>query len=191
VSDLLSNLPDDLGRAVEFHGHLCPGLAMGYRAARIAMRELGADRPEDEGLVAVVENDTCAVDAVQFLTGCTFGKGNLVFRDYGKQVLTLAVRPSGRAVRVALRPRDQGDEGEEEPSREERIRLLLEAPEEELFSVRHLTAELPPKAEIRPSVRCDLCGEPVMDTRARRIDGLTLCIPCADARADGGEPPPG
>ena len=78
----------DLRDAIQFHGHLCPGLALGYRVAKAALRELGADRPHDEELVAIVENDSCAADAVQYITGCTFGKGNLIFSDFGKHVYT-------------------------------------------------------------------------------------------------------
>src|SRR5512147_320750 len=92
---------DDLRDAIQFHGHLCPGLALGYRVAKAALRELGADRPQDEELVAVVENDSCAADAIQFITGCTFGKGNLIFRDYGKHVYTIFNRRSGRGVRIS------------------------------------------------------------------------------------------
>jgi len=89
---------------VEFHGHSCPGLALGYRATLAGLEALSSDRAEDEELVAIVENDSCAVDAVQCLGGCTYGKGNLFVRQYGKQVYTFALRESGRAVRVALRP---------------------------------------------------------------------------------------
>nr|WP_279383444.1 FmdE family protein [Methanobacterium formicicum] len=27
------------------------------------------------------------MDAIQVITGCTFGKGNLIFKDYGKKRL--------------------------------------------------------------------------------------------------------
>ncbi len=57
---------------------------------------------QDEEIVAVVENDSCAVDAVQVLTGCTFGKGNLLFKDHGKQVYTFINRNTNDAVRVSL-----------------------------------------------------------------------------------------
>jgi len=77
---------DDLREAIQFHGHHCPGLALAYRVAKAALREFGAGRPQDEELVAVVENDSCAADAIQFITGCTFGKGNLIFHDFGKHV---------------------------------------------------------------------------------------------------------
>src|SRR5512146_997123 len=91
----------DLRETVQFHGHLCPGLALGYRVAKAALRELKADRPHDEELVAIVENDSCSADAIQFVTGCTFGTGNLVFRDYGKHVYTLYNRKTGSGVRIS------------------------------------------------------------------------------------------
>lgn len=74
---------------IQFHGHECPGLAMGYKMATAAMNKLGSIRAEDEQIVAIVENDACGVDALQCVTGCTFGKGNLIFRDYGKHVFTI------------------------------------------------------------------------------------------------------
>lgn len=48
------------------------GLAIGIRAAEIALREI---RPhaEDEEVIAIVATDMCAVDAIQYLVGCTFG----------------------------------------------------------------------------------------------------------------------
>jgi formylmethanofuran dehydrogenase subunit E len=66
-----------------FHGHWCPGLAIGIRASEWVLKEMG--KAPDEEIVAVVETDMCGVDAVQYLTGCTFGKGNLIHKDYGKK----------------------------------------------------------------------------------------------------------
>jgi formylmethanofuran dehydrogenase subunit E len=167
----------DLAEVARFHGHLCPGLAIGYRAAKIALEALAAERAEDEELVAIVENDSCSADAVQWITGCTFGKGNFIFRDYGKQVFTLALRPSGRAVRVALKARPQAEP--ESQDRETRTNWLLHAPAEDLFDVRTTTIRLPEPAQIRESLVCDTCGEAVMPTRAVERDGRTLCIPCS------------
>jgi len=87
---------------VVFHGHSCPGLALGYRAAMAALEELSLKHSEDEEIVCIVENDSCAVDAVQVITGCTFGKGNLIFKDYGKQVYTFIDRKAGRAIRISV-----------------------------------------------------------------------------------------
>ncbi|MEW6425109.1 MAG: FmdE family protein [Bacillota bacterium] len=196
----------DWEKAVEFHGHSCPGLATGYRAAQIALRELAETRAADEELVAIVENDACGVDAVQVLTGCTLGKGNLLFRDYGKHVFTFICRNSGRAVRIAVKGgawRQGGEDSrelrekvmsgaaapeEEELFRrrqEERIHHILEAPEEEFCAVRHVNVELPPKARIFPSVTCAFCGEPVAEARARVREGKFACIPCAGEYSRG------
>ena len=76
-------IPEDLKAASTFHGHICPGLIIGYRAAKLAAKELDIRRDKDEELVAVVENDACGVDAIQWLLGCTIGKGNLIFHDQG------------------------------------------------------------------------------------------------------------
>src|SRR4030043_344956 len=90
---------------IRFHGHACPGLAIGYRMARAAMEALGASRSADEEIVAIVENDACGVDALQYLTGCTFGKGNLIFKDYGKHVYTIYNRKTKKGVRVVFNDR--------------------------------------------------------------------------------------
>jgi len=172
----MNRFPRELKRTIAFHGHLCPGLLIGYRAAKIGLARLGARRSEDEELIAIVENNSCAADAVQVLTGATLGKGNLFFRDLGKQVFTFAIRPSGKAVRVSLKP------GAFPPgvSREERSERLLQASNDELFMIEEKSIELPSEAEIRRSVICAACGEPVMDTRTRKVNGRVLCIPCAE-----------
>jgi len=173
--------PRDLDAVVRFHGHLCPGLALGFRAAETAMAALAAHRAEDEQLIAIVENDSCSADAVQYVTGCTFGKGNFFFRDYGKQVLTLALRASGQAVRIALRAQRRGEPAGAD--RQARINWLLHAPAEDLFEVMMTTIALPEAARVQESVLCDGCGEVVMSTRATARDGRTLCIPCAQEQA--------
>ena len=92
-------------KCAEFHGHTCPGLATGFRVAVEAMARLGLDGPETgEELVCVTENDTCAVDAVQVVTGCTMGKGSLLYRGTGKMVFTFYCRRNGRGLRVAVKP---------------------------------------------------------------------------------------
>jgi formylmethanofuran dehydrogenase subunit E len=178
------DLPEELREAVKFHGHLCPGLAIGYRASRTAMDRMGIARAYDEELVCVVENDSCSVDAVQFLTGCTFGKGNLIFKDYGKQVFTFASRQRpGRALRVSLRADaipPPGEDTDPARSREEAIKRLVSAPLDELFRVDDIPFELPPMASIRGSILCDKCGEPTMATRIVERDGQRLCIPCSE-----------
>ncbi len=180
------DIPEELRAAAEFHGHLCPGLTIGYRATREGLQRLGSSRSRDEELVCEVENDSCSVDAVQFLAGCTFGKGNLIYRDYGKQVFTFASRQRpGRAVRVSLRADAVPPPGEgEDPSRrrEAVMERLLTAPAEELFAISEIDYRPPSEAQIRASLPCDECGEPTMETRLVEKGGRRLCIPCSRMR---------
>ena len=173
-------ISDKLAGAIAFHGHYCPGLTIGYRAAEIALRELGVERAEDEELVAICETDACGVDAVQYLTGCTLGKGNLIFRDWGKQVFTFGRRSDGKMIRVAMRygALDGLDRDNPEESRRAKIERLQNGPEAELFDWRWIEKPLPTKARIFKSIRCDQCGEGVMEARARIRDGRVLCPEC-------------
>ena len=188
----------DFVDAVKFHGHACPGLAIGYRVATLALQELGL-RARDEELVAIVENNSCAVDAIQLLCGCTFGKGNLIFKDYGKQVYTFIRRPQPESVRIAVSwvPPPEDPEtaamwkrysgGERSPEvtaavqdrKARKLRSVLDAYDSELFDVKRLVVEMPEPARIYESIACESCGEKVMAPRTKVVDGRVLCIPCS------------
>jgi formylmethanofuran dehydrogenase subunit E len=186
---------EDLRDVVQFHGHLCPGLALGYRVAKAALRELGAERPRDEELVAVVENDSCAADAIQFITGCTFGKGNLIFRDYGKHVYTFYHRRTGKGIRISedfrgfetdqryagLKKRqDAGEDVFREMAefKMQKAAAILRADEQEIMTIAPVTGPPPAEAKIRASVRCAVCGEKFMESRGRVKNGKIVCMPC-------------
>lgn len=195
----------DWEKCRDFHGHACPGLAIGYRTATMALAALASVRSADEELVAIVENDACGVDAVQVLTGCSIGKGNLIYRDYGKSVYTIACRNSGKSVRIAVKNnlwpkmpemvalREKVNAGTANFAEREafhrhqhdRIHYILEMPDEEFCELRHVDVELPPKASIFPSHTCAVCGESVMEPRARVKDGKIVCIPCAEEYTRG------
>jgi len=183
---------------IKFHGHLCPGVTLGYCAAKVAIRELKSGRDVDEQLVAIVENDACGLDAIQMVTGCTIGKGNLIFQDHGKQVFTFINRVTKDAVRVSLRDRENKDDpalkalrekvwsGKATPEESRAMRSMMQAqvdrmliePPEEYFDIRHVTIEIPEKARLFRSVKCSKCGEMVAESRARVQDGGFVCIPC-------------
>lgn len=198
VEDVLNR--EDFKRCLEFHGHLCPGVSIGYRAARAAMDYLAAQRAEDEEVVAVVETDACSADAVQVLTGCTFGKGNFIYRDHGKMVLTLLSRKTGQGVRVAIKPDafapdpehmaliqkvTRGEASEAEKARfhqrhTQRSHDVLVMDTEALFKIEPAKLELPPKARIAPSELCAACGEPTMATKMEAVEGRKLCRDCLE-----------
>jgi formylmethanofuran dehydrogenase subunit E len=184
-------------KTIAFHGHSCPGLAIGIRAAELALKEVG--RAPDEEIVAVVETDMCGVDAIQYLTGCTYGKGNLIHKDYGKNAFTFYRRRDNKAIRLVTRRDVFGDVGpvfkelnrkvqeegltedEEKTWHEIRERIskrLMESDPSEIFEIKEPTAPVPKKARMVGSLVCESCGEPVMETRTRRFHEKVLCIPC-------------
>ena len=197
---------ETLQRVVEFHGHMCPGLAMGVQAAQIALREIGP-HAKDEEVVAQVETDMCAVDAIQFLTGCTFGKGNLIHRDWGKNAYAFWRRSDGLALRIVGRPDAWQRNSEHQTlfakvlsgtaSPDERTRFaevhatesqrLLDTDPDELFDVQEVQAPPPSRARISATVVCTRCDEGAMETRIHRLDGRDLCEPCFNAVLAGEE----
>ncbi|MBN1194815.1 MAG: TraR/DksA C4-type zinc finger protein [Methanomicrobiaceae archaeon] len=198
--------PASFEDAALFHGHVCPGLAFGYRVARRALEECRKGRAEDEELVAVVENDACGIDAIQVVTGCTVGKGNLILHDFGKSVYTFFLRPSGRGVRIAIQQfstdtLDPGlpalstkvRDGEATPDEEaEMLRrtrgvvdTLLRIPDDELLDVTQTTVTIPEPARLFTTATCASCGETVAESRARIRDGKIVCIPCAGSYGRG------
>ena len=188
-------------QAMDFHGHWCPGLAIGIRAAEWALKEMG--KAPDEEIVAVVETDMCAVDAIQSLTGCTFGKGNLIHKDYGKSAFTFYRRQDGKAARLVARPDLHGEarvtlgrlrkkmEGEGLTEEEEKVwretraaiaKRIMESELEDLFKIEPPADPAPKKARVVSSLICESCGESVMETRTRRFQEQVLCIPCFETR---------
>ncbi|MEP6476434.1 MAG: FmdE family protein [Actinomycetota bacterium] len=180
---------------VRFHGHVCPGLALGMRAAAVALEEIGS-HSMDEEVVAFVESDMCGVDAIQVLTGCTFGKGNLIHRDHGKDVYTFFRRSDGRAIRVSKRTgapesvRPGGPEAPDEdvrsgPSVDGWVDAILTCPIEEMYEVREVSVEVPARTRYYRPLACDSCGEPTMETRIRLFDGGRFCPPCFELASAG------
>jgi formylmethanofuran dehydrogenase subunit E len=165
-----------------------------------ALKWLNANRAEDEEIVAIVENDSCAVDAIQVMTGCTFGKGNLFLRDIGKRVYTFCNRQAGKSVRIVeryapfesarlqeLRSAVFGGTATEKQREEwqvhfrDSIDTILNAPANELFSIAEVNTTPPPHAQRFSSLTCSRCGEKVMEPRALRTNSGVYCADCAES----------
>jgi formylmethanofuran dehydrogenase subunit E len=203
----VEEMPLELKNAVEFHGHLCPGVIIGYRVATLARKELELNRSEDEELIAIVENDTCAVDAIQYINGATFGKGNLVFKDHGLHAYTFIERKSGKQIRIELKADVFQEESEQrheilrkqnqnisltdeekailQKARQDMFKKLLTMSDDELFNVKNVDIKVPEKAMIFNSIKCSKCGLMVMETRVRVLDDKFYCIPCWERELAG------
>lgn len=185
-----------LEKAIQFHGHICPELLMGIRAAEFALSYLQAE-PGLEELSTIAENNSCGVDAFQAILGCTVGKGNLYWRDYGKMVYTVFCRSTDRAIRLAQRMdaldipvvekylalRGQEtltpeEEAEQEMLLAEMFEWIMGQPLEKLFNWREVDRPEIDKAAVQKSVPCQKCGEGVMQNRAVLTDDGLLCPEC-------------
>jgi formylmethanofuran dehydrogenase subunit E len=195
----------DVAQVQAFHGHLCPGLAMGIRVAEKALQEMG-ERPGDEEVVAIVETNNCAVDAIQFITGCTFGKGNLIHLDYGKNAFRFIRRKDNKAIRILVRPQAMGAASPEQEQlmkrwragaateeekqqvkeiQKRRLEMILSAPLDDVVEVQNIQPIVPPRAQIFNSVACAACGEKTMETRLHLLDGKAYCPECFEKMTRG------
>jgi len=189
---------EDYKACADFHGHVCMGLTLGYMAAKLGLRYLAEKRAEDEELICIAETDACGCDAIQVLTGCTFGKGNFIYRDIGKMAFTFASRTTGEGVRLAMNPEvmvlpdeeralvdkirsgsaSKEEINEYETLQERRSQSLFDGAPDSFFILKEVTITLPQKARMAPSKLCDQCSEPVMQTKLQIIGDKQFCRDC-------------
>ena len=193
-------MTDDLKSCVEFHGHICPGLIYGYRVAKEAMKLMNLTRSVDEEIVAICENDSCAVDALQVMLGTVTGKGNLIIKNFGKNAYTVLNRSKRQAYRFSRKTRYDytgknkntfdrleaavaaGSASEDDRRNLKRLRVddLLERSFDEIFTTTKVPFDEPLYAQLAPSEPCAICGEMTMAVKLIKLgDGRKACIPCA------------
>jgi formylmethanofuran dehydrogenase subunit E len=194
-----------LKKSAEFHGHICSFSAYGVKAGCYAMRSMALTSKGMEEVIAIVETNNCFSDGIQLTTGCTFGNNGLIFKDIGKTAVTVINRKNSRAIRLSLRKDYLDLKKEKYPevhrlfekivarreivSGEERYKYFklseqiaiseMDVPEEDIFNIKKFALEPPVYAPIYESIVCSICGESVMETRARLKDKKPVCISCA------------
>ncbi len=160
-------------RCVAFHGHKCGGLTIGYKAALLAIKEMGIVFSKDEEIVCICENDACGVDAIQVILGCTVGKGNLLFHMTGKSAYSFYDRKSGKSVRLLLKPAPEG------MAKADSFAYYQGLAPEAMFEVMPVRIRLPEKAKLFDACVCQCCGEKTGTNWIRIQDGKKLCLDCA------------
>ena len=160
-------------KAGELHGHYCPGLAIGVRAAFEALRILEIKNIRCHSLYCIAESRACYQDGIQVVFGTTLGNGNLELRNRGKTAFHFYDRSTGRNVRLVNKGWPQG------LSKPEIIEYLLTAPFEEVFDQTDVRFEAPPDTFKRYKTRkCPRCGENCSEPFLRIVDGEILCFDC-------------
>jgi formylmethanofuran dehydrogenase subunit E len=200
-TDSEKKMTEDLKSCVEFHGHICPGLIYGYRVAKEAMKLMNIGRSVDEEVVAICENDSCAVDALQVMLGTAAGKGNLIIKNFGKNAYTVLSRSKRQAYRFSRKTHYDytgkakkefdrldasvaaGTASEDDRRNLKRLKVddLLARPFAEIFTTMEVPFDEPLYAPLAPSEPCAICGEMTMATKMMRLnDGRQVCIPCSE-----------
>jgi formylmethanofuran dehydrogenase subunit E len=160
-------------KAVEFHGHACPGLAIGVKACEAVEQKLGVTRSSDEEVVCVTENDACGTDAIQAILGCSFGKGNLIYRGTGKMAFSFFCRNSGKKLRMCCKSIRQTD-----MEMTQYQQYILAAAVEDVFDFSEPCYDLPTAARLFTSVKCEECGESAPEHKMRLQDDKKVCLDC-------------
>ena len=178
-----------LSASVRTHGHLCPGQVLGVRMSMLGLKLIGIDDPRGKDrkkLIAYVEIDRCATDAIQSVTGCSLGKRSLKFLDFGKMAATFVNSDTGAAVRILAKEEAKDKAKNYFPDIEDKYKCQLEAykimPDDEIFGWKEVEVSIPeedmPGRPLR-RIKCDTCGEYVQDRRDVSLDGKLLCKACA------------
>ncbi len=198
-----------LVKAAEFHGHFCPGVALGVMASVCGLWELDVASVFFDGimedLMAVVEVNACFADGVQAVTGCTFGNNALVYRDLGRIAVTFAQRGRKNGVRIRAVPdyRDHVNKAapqfyklmekviiKRKGSADDIIAFRLEArkaafclvkqPFEKILITEKVKPILPKQAPVKPSIVCPECGEEIMGSKIVQAGKHKgLCFTCS------------
>ncbi|RIV23236.1 formylmethanofuran dehydrogenase [Alicyclobacillaceae bacterium I2511] len=200
---------EELKGAQFFHGHKCPAMPQGLRAGHLAMDILGVQRARTGGeLMMIVEiGDNhfsgCLADGLQYSTGCTFGKSNIIKKPLGKFAFTLIDPKTQRAVRVSAKhdrmkqcltmpffdERRKGippydlDPGVVDPLIED----TLTRDWQEMFDViLYENYPVTKAGETFEAVQCQDCKELVVTQYAQQLNGEWYCQTCFDARTHRG-----
>lgn len=159
-------------KCAEFHGHVCGGLTIGYKAALYAIELLGLSFSDGEQVVCITENDACGVDAIQVILGCSVGKSNLLFHMRGKQAFSFYNRKTDKSVRLVLKARDKA------MSKQESFAYYQSCEPKDIFDVKETTIALPEPARLFDSYDCERCGENTGANWIRIAGGKKLCLDC-------------
>ena len=199
TKDTMLDIPEDLARCVAFHGHICPGLIYGYLVAKEAMKLMNLGRATDEEIVAICDNDSCAVDALQVLLGTSTGKGNLIIRDFGKNAYTVLSRSGQKSYRFVRKVRYEY-QGKEKSTfdrldaatakgmaseDDRRYMKLLKVEDllgrycDEIFTITEIPFDEPLYARLERSEPCAICGEMTMASKMVVVNDGRVCIPCS------------
>lgn len=91
-------------QVIDFHGHTCPEISLGFRVAQIAMRELGIRPTPSSQLFVTAYTHSCALDAFQVLNRTTYGRGTLTVNEQKRHVYHFQYTGTSEGLQISIRP---------------------------------------------------------------------------------------
>jgi len=89
----------------KLHGHRCPMSILGARMAAAALEALRPRIDENSYLSAKYFHQTCAIDGIQLVTGCTLGNNNIQIESKkGEHRMVLWIQKTRDSVSANLTP---------------------------------------------------------------------------------------
>jgi formylmethanofuran dehydrogenase subunit E len=183
----MRNLQTLLAQSAEQHHCLCPRQVLGVRMGLLAGELLELDLPNPEKrLFTFVETDGCGLDGISVATGCTVGRRNMRVLDIGKMAATFVDTVTREALRIVPLGSARTYAERYAPDGVDRWQAQLLAyqimPVEELFAVQPVVLTVSLKDIISRHglrVRCERCGEEIMNGREVKDGSMLICRSCA------------
>lgn len=180
-------LAEILCQSLHHHDHLCPRQVLGVRMGLYAGELLGLQLPRtDKRLLVIVETDGCAVDGISAATGCRVGNRTLRVVDFGKVAATFIDVHTETCIRIAPSVQARSLARAYSPNSTNRWDAMLSAyqsmPVMDLLVFQHVQLDTP-LAQILSvpgkKVKCEVCGEEIMNEREIVKNEMILCRSCA------------
>lgn len=174
-------------QVIDFHGHNCLGIAIGFRVSQIATRELGIRPTPDSELLVEAKTRSCALDAFQVLNHTTIGRRTLVLKESGKHIYSFHFTGTTEILRIAVNPdiilqladfRKFSNNREKQNKTLEGIQWILTIEEQKFCTIERIQGVLPKVQSSHSWSTCSSCGDAVLEAYATYKDGQLLCPDC-------------
>ncbi len=130
----MDGLPEDLQQLKRFHTHLGPYVVIGYRMGSIARERLGGN------MQAIIFSSprpplSCMLDGIQFSSGCTLGKANLIIKNSERQKGRFITDNEEICISLKFAIREKMNREMTKENEEDLALYVYEADEDELFII--------------------------------------------------------
>jgi len=128
---------------IKYHGGLCPGIAMGFKATKLAINELCEEVPRRDDFLIIISNTLpkCAVDALEFIFRAKT-RGNLIIKNTGKKDIDWKLTYVGKSSKWGIIIKLKQNSPEEmlpKLEREEFTKYIMSSDINELFDYEIVT----------------------------------------------------